>query len=575
MQQEIVKYLEKAIKGLKKRRLLPDFGKLEIDIKIPPRLDFGDYASPLAILISKKTKKDPMELGNLLKEEIIKISPPDFFSKIEVVSPGFLNFYLSEQIVKKFFGKLIKEGVKKTKKKKEAIVIDYSSPNIAKPMSIAHLRSTIIGATLYNIFNFLGYRTIGDNHLGDWGTQFGKLIAAWKKTRQKPKKISVQYLFDLYIKFHREAEKNPSLENQAREETQKLQSGDKENKKLWELFRRVSILNFKNLYKRLGIKFDHYLGESFYDKYLPDVVRETLSRRIAKRSQGAVVVDLNKFNLPLFIIQKSDGSYLYSTTELATLKYRISAFKAKKIIYIVGNEQSLHFQQIFKTAQLLGCDKNCEFCHIKFGLIKGEDKKKFSTRKGKVVFLESVINEAIRRALRIIRKKNPKLSLKKKNEIAEVVGIGALKYNDLSQNRLTDIQFDWDKMLNFEGNSAPYLQYSFARLQSILRKAKSKKLNLTTENLEKYKLSSEEMSLLKHLFRFNDVLEEVAENFFPNQLADYLYQLAIKINNFYEKVPVLKSEAQERKIRLSLIFSAAEVLKTGLNLLGIEAPKKM
>ena len=575
VRQSIVKYFKKALKEAKNELPLPDFKESEITLEIPSNPAFGDYASPLAINIAKKIKEDPIKVAKILEREINKAIPPNFFSKIEVVPPGFINFFLSEKTIKQIFNKLTREGPERARKKRETVIIDYSSPNIAKPMSIAHLRSTIIGAALYNIFNFLGYKTISDNHLGDWGTQFGKLIVAWKKAKQKPRKISVRYLFDLYTKFHQEAKQQPILEEQAKKEIQKLQLGDKENKKLWELFRDVSLRDFKKIYKRLKIKFDYCLGESFYNKYLPKIVQEALSRGVAQKSQGAVAVDLNKFSLPIFIIQKSDGSYLYSTTELATLKHRISLFNPKSILYVVGNEQTLHFQQIFKTAKLLGYDKKCELQHVKFGLIKGEDKKKFSTRRGRTIFLESVIDEAVGRALQIVEKKNPKLSLREKRDIAEMVGIGALKYNDLSQNRLTDIKFEWDKMLNFEGNSTPYLQYSFTRLESILKKAKFKKLTPPLKNLKEYDFSKEEIALLKQLFHFDEILEAITKNFFPNQLADYLYQLAIKINNFYEKVPVLKSPAQERGIRLALIYLAAEVLKTGLNLLGIEAPKKM
>jgi len=532
-----------------------DFIKKEIE-KVVGKADFdvfksekfGDYSSNVA-----------MVLGKDAKEIAQKIKSP-YISKIEVAGPGFLNFWLKPEIIQKKFKEIFKKVEKwgePEKSFKKIVVIDYSAPNIAKPMNIGHLRSTIIGQALYNIFKFRGWKTISDNHLGDWGTQFGILIAGFKKSELRDKKdLQIDDLMKVYVDYSEKIKEDPELEKEARLETKKLQEGDKENKKIWENFYKITLKYLEKIYKVLGVKFDYSLGESFYQPFLADIVKDAIDQKIAEKSEGAIIIKTSD-NQPPFLIQKSDGSFLYSTTDLATIKFRIKKFKPDLILYVVANEQALHFDQLFKAAELLDYSPKTKMVHVKFGMMLSPEGKKFSTRKGRYVGLESVIEEAIERAGKINK------------ETAEIVGIGALKYNDLSQNRLSDIVFDWDKMLSMEGNSAPYLQYTHTRLKSILRKKKISSFDPGFLN------NKRELKIILLLDEFPDILEDITNNYCPNYLADYLYRLAKEANSFYETLPVLKAEKGIVEARLALIFAVSNILKIGLNLLGISAPEKM
>ncbi|MDP2650742.1 MAG: arginine--tRNA ligase, partial [bacterium] len=403
----------------------------------------------------------------------------DFFSKIEVAEPGFLNFWLKPEVIREEFERMVKEGLKPASQVRLKAIVEYSQPNIAKPMHVGHLRSTIIGDALANILEFAGHEVIRWNYLGDWGTQFGKVIAAYKLWGDKKEieKAPVEVLAGLYARFHEEMKQDPALEARGREEFRKLETGDKENRELWEWFKEESIKELNKIYKLLGIKFDEWKGESSYRESLLPLIALLLERGIAKESEGAIIIPLEKFNLPPALIRKSDEGTLYLTRDIASLEERVKNYQADKVLYVVDNGQSLHFQQLFAIAEILGLKGN--FAHIKFGLVLGEDLKKLSTRAGRHIALLEVINEAVERARKITHEKQPirqaqgepAMSDKEKGEIAQVVGIGALKYNDLSQSRVADITFDWDKMLSLQGNSAPYLQYTYARLRSILRKA--------------------------------------------------------------------------------------------------------
>ncbi len=566
IRQKIIDLLKKAVPDLPVQA-----GKIEIELVVPDDEKFGHYSTNIAFKLAKIRNESPFAVAQKLVSQIKRHVLANLIKKIEAVQPGFVNFELAPAVIQKIFAEILKNRTKFLKPKAESsqtVVIDYSHPNIAKPMSIAHLRSTIIGQALYNIFKFAGWKTISDNHLGDWGKQFGVLIAAFKeKGGGNFKNITINDLMNLYIDYTARMSENPTLEEKAREETKKLQAGNKKNVKIWKKFYQISLAEFKKIYRILNVKFDYYLGESFYKPMLPEVVKEALKKGVAKKSEGAMMIDTGR-KTP-FIIQKSDGSYLYSTTDIAAVKYRIKKFKADLILYVVDNGQSLHFEHLFDSVKLLKYVENKELVHVKFGLILSEDFKKLSTRAGRYVSLEKLINEAITKAKRVIAKKRPALNEKEKEEIAKIVGIGALKYNDLSQNRLSDISFNWTKMLNLEGNSAPYLQYTYVRLRSILRKKKNQRFN-PADLRERI-----ELDLIFQLSEFPEIIRRITKTYYPNLLADYLYKLARRANVFYETLPVLKAEEKIRNSRLALIGVVAVTLKTGLNLLGIEILERM
>jgi arginyl-tRNA synthetase len=562
-----------------------DFREISFDVENPKQRENGDYASNLAMVLAKKINKNPKELAEEIVLQILKNeSASELFEKVEVAGPGFINFYITDgklcENTEKILNKKEKYGRSKIGKGK-TVVIDYSSINIAKPMHVGHLRSTIIGQALYNIYESLGYKVIGDNHIGDWGTQFGKMIYAYKNWGDK-KTVAmspIQEMNKLYVRFHKEAEEDRSLDELARTETKKLQSGDDENTKIWKFLVRESLKDANKIYKILKVKFDYTLGESFYNEMLPEVVREAAGKKIAQRSEGAMIINLDEFNLPPFLVQKSDGAYFYATTDLAAVKYRKEKFAADKILYVVSNEQSLHFQQLFRAVELLGYCRETELIHIKFGMVLGDEGKKFSTRKGGVVRLDDVISKAQELANSVIEEKNPGLSRKEKKKIARTVGVGAVKYNDLSQNRLTDITFNWDKMLSFEGNSAPYLQYTYARINSVMEKYKKENklealLPARRPHLE-YLKEKLEKDIMRQLIKYPEVIETASRENGPHLIALYVYNLASDYNTFYNSFPILKTEKDLTRARLALSEATAIVIKNGLGILGIDVLDKM
>ena len=502
--------------------------------------------------------------------------PSEMFEKIEIIN-GFINFYLKPEFLQNQIKDILKQGEKFGSSKignGKTVIIDYSAPNIAKKMHVGHLRSTIIGGALYNIYKFLGYKTIGDNHIGDWGKQFGIMIAACKRYGLQIsdlEKITTSEMLDIYVKFNKEMKENIELEDLAREEFKKLECGDKENRKIWEILRKRSLDDFDKIYKTLGIKFELVLGESFYENKMKEIIKDALDQKIAiKNSDNSVVIPLAKFNLTDCLILKSDGATLYETRDLATIKHRVKKYNPDIILYVVGNEQTLHFQQLFQSAELLDYISKDKLHHIKFGLILDENHKKLATREGRFIGAEDLINQIIELAEKATKEKNPSLSEKERKEAAKIIGIGALKYNDLSQNRQSNIVFDWDKMLSFEGNSAPYILYTYVRLQSILGKTK-----FAGSFKPEFLKEKEEIDIIKELIMFSDVVEESAKNFQMNNLTDHLYKLASLVNGFYEKYPVLKTDHDTSSARLALIKAITIVLKNGLNLLGIETLERM
>ena len=559
------------LKGIIDKNLPDGFGA-SVDLSIRP--EFGDYSAIIDFMDSESVK-NRLDVLNKIKEGIAK---EKFYKEnikdIKVIPPAYINFFIKPEVIKEQIKTIIKDGDdfgKTGKNKKRTIVIDYSSPNVAKPMHVGHLRSTFIGQAIYNLYKFLGYNIIGDNHIGDWGTQFGMIIAGYKKyvnNMSELKNTTIPKMLDIYIRFNKETENNPELREVAKLEFKKLEQGDRENRKIWKILRETSLKEFNRIYGILGIKFDLIKGESDYEKDLKDEVEIAIRKKKAiKNDDGSIIISLGE--MTPFLIQKSDGATVYGTRDLATIRFRVEKYHPEKIIYVIGNEQSFYLEQLFKSVEILGYIATKNLYHVKFGLVLDENHKKLATREGRVVNAEELINKIIGLAERVIENKNPKLSEKERKKAAKIIGIGALKYNDLSQNRHTDIIFDWDKMLSFEGNSAPYLLYTYVRLKSIMKKAKA-------GNFEPSFLKEEiEIEIIKQLSIFPKIIERVLEGYQLNILANYLFKLAGTVNNFYEKHPVLKAEKDIKFARLALIKSASIVLRNGLNLLGIETLEKM
>jgi arginyl-tRNA synthetase len=549
----------------------------EIKLEHPASLDHGDYSSNLALMAAKATGRSPKDLAEEIVKAWEKNGLSNFVEKVEVAGPGFLNIWLRidalSKEVRTVLGTEQKYGISSIGQGK-AVVIDYSAPNIAKPFGIGHLRSTNIGQALYNLYSALGWETIGDNHLGDWGTQFGKLIYQIKKYHEETGKeiesLTIADLEKLYIQFHQEAESKPEMEDEARAWFKRLEEGNPEAKKIWQACVEISLREFNRVYEFLGVKIDHALGESFYLDKMPQVLADAKKLGLLKGSQGAQVIEIPGEELPAMLV-KSDGATTYLLRDLATIKYRKKTWNPELYIYEVGVDQALHFRQVFNVAKMLGYADLTQFVHVAHGLIRWPTGK-FSTRRGMTIHLEEVLLEAVARARKMMKTAGvaKDLSEEEREKVAQAVGIGGIKYNDLKQNPRTDIIFDWDQIISLSGNSGPYLQYTYARTQSVLRKANFKSSNgvLTQENL-----SNEELGLLRTFYRFPEVIVEAAENFSPNLLCNFLFDLAQKFNLFYDKQKIIGSGNE--KFRLVLTAAVGQILKNGLGLLGIEALEKM
>ncbi|HUC01341.1 MAG TPA: arginine--tRNA ligase [Candidatus Paceibacterota bacterium] len=557
-----------------------------IDISVPDGELFGHYSTNFAMRQAKIKKMPPLDLAKEYAAQIAAGAPAGFFHKVEAAAPGFINFWLSDATMQAELRRIAADknyGAGDVGAGCTAIV-EYSSANIAKPMHLGHMRTTIIGAALANILELSGYRVVRWNYLGDWGTQFGKLIAAYKLWGDKKKVESapINELQKLYVRFHEEMKNDPTLEKRGQEEFKKLEDGDRENRKLWEWFKKESLEEFERLYAVLGVDFDVWIGESHFEREMDATVAELLKKGIAERSEGAVIVSLDAAGLPPALIQKSDGASLYLTRDIANLRYRLKKYEPAKILYVVANEQALAFEQLFAVAKLLGLGDGTELKHVKYGLVLGSGGKKFSTREGTAQLLEEVIGEAVIKAREVIDAKNPALSSGEKTEVADAVALGALKYNDLKENRMTDIVFNWEKMLDFGGDSAPYLQYTYARLKSILRKAgvaddggKNPPVKLSADEAATLAHTTE-LALMRRLFEFPDVVARAGEQYSTSTLAVYLYKLAVAANKFYEATPILKDDAAARRRgRLALVAVAARVLQKGLGLLGVRTLEKI
>ncbi|HHT48835.1 MAG TPA: arginine--tRNA ligase [Firmicutes bacterium] len=541
-------------------------------LEYPPDSDLGDLALP-CFKLSKVLRKAPQLIAAELEG---KIEPAPYFTEVKATGP-YLNFRLAPvPLVQEVLGQIIKLGAEyggRTIGRGQNIVIDYSAPNIAKPFHVGHLSSTVIGNSLFKIYSFLGYNCVGINHLGDWGTQFGKLITAYKKwgSAAEVKKGLIKELMRLYVKFHTEAETDPALEEEAREWFRKIEEGDEEALSLWKWFKDISLEEFQRVYDLLEITFQSWAGESFYNDQIDAVVDELNAKGLLTESEGATIVNLDAYDMPPCLILKKDGSSLYATRDIAAALYRKKTYQFVKALYVTGIAQTLHFQQWFKVIELMGYQWAKDLVHIPFGLVslKGE---KLSTRKGRVVLLEELLTTAIQKTQAIIDEKNP--GLEKKEEVARMVGVGAVVFGALSVNRIKDVTFSWEEALNFEGETGPYLQYTHARACSILRKAGFS----TDEDLvfDPEKLAEPvTLKVIKTLYLFPEKVMAAAAEYEPSIISRYLIDLAQDFNGFYHGCQVLVDDPDLQRARLILVFAVKTVLATGLGLLGIKAPEQM
>jgi arginyl-tRNA synthetase len=563
---------------------LPDAG--ELTPATDPR--FGDYQTNAALVLGKQRGENPRQVA----EKIVgHLNVGDVCEPPVVAGPGFINFTVRPGAVAEKTASVLGDerlGVAETELLRR-IVIDFGSPNVAKPMHVGHIRSTVLGDALARIATFLGHEVIRDNHIGDWGTQFGMVIYGWKNLldqlalQQNP----LAEIVRIYKETNALATSDPQVREACRQELVKLQAGDKENIDIWNECVAFSMQDFEHVYELLDIHYDIQCGESFYNDRLPGVVERLLKSGIAEISEGAVVVffrDIPELADKPCIIRKRDGGFNYATTDIATVDYRLDDLKADSVWYVVGAPQTLHFKQIFEIARRQGY--KADLRHITFGSILGEDRKLMKTRSGENVPLRELLEEACRRARKIIEEKNPDLSEAEKIDVAQKIGIGAVKYADLSQYRMTDYVFSWDKMLSLQGNTAPYLQNAYVRIRSIFRKAGESPvatpLGGVREETGRRPVATTltltnpaEINLAKRLCQFAETVPQVLNDFRPNILANYLFEVANGFHTFYEACPVLKSEEPARSSRLALCDLTGRILHRGLDLLGIKVPEKM
>ena len=560
---------KKKIAELLGKEIELDVEKIEQLVEIPPRAEMGDYAFP-CFQLAKVMKKAPNMIAQELKEKL----STEGFEKIDNLGP-YINFFVDKgAFSKNTIEKVLEEGDDygaSTVGEGKTVCVEYSSPNIAKPFHVGHLFTTAIGHSLYKMFKKEGYNTVGINHLGDWGTQFGKLISAYHRwvDEEALEADPITELLRIYVKFHDEAEKDPSLEDEGRAYFKALENGDKEAEALWKRFRDLSLKEFQRVYDILGVEFDSYAGEAFYNDKMDVVVNELKEKNLLVESNGAQVVMLDEYNMPPCIVLKGDGASIYATRDLAAAMYRKKKYDFYKSIYVVGTPQALHFKQVFKVLELAGHEWANDCVHVGFGLVKFADRK-LSTRKGEVVLLDDLLRESVEKTLEIINEKNPELE--NKEEVAKKIGVGAVVFTYLKNSREKDIVFDWKEILSFEGETGPYVQYSYARANSILRRAE----NVTGE-VDYSKLNSkEEFELIKTLENFNKQILLALDKLEPSIITRYAIEVAKSFNKFYNNHSVLNLEDESLKAtRLKLVEATCQVIKNALDLVGIEVVEKM
>ena len=537
--------------------------------EVPKKAEMGDLAFP-CFRLAKTLRKAPPAIAALLKEQIVL---PEGIAKAEAVG-GYLNFFVDAAAqAGSVLGKVLSErdaygssaiGNGKT------VCVEYSSINIAKPFGYHHLPSTAIGNSLYRIFGFLGYRTVGINHLGDWGTQFGKMITAFKLWGNKPiEAYTIRQLVALYVRFHEEAESDPSLNDQARAWFHRIESGDPEALELWSQMKDSTIREVKRTYARMGVDFDSWAGESFYEDKMPAIIAELREKGVSKLDQGAEIVDLSEWNMPPCIIVKSDGSTIYATRDIAAACYRKETYDFYKSLYVVAYQQDLHFRQFFKVLELMGKDWVKDCVHVNFGMVSMEDGN-FSTRSGNILYLDDILDASVEKTLSIIQEKSP--DLEDKQSAAEAVGVGAILWSVLYNNRIKDVSFTWDKILNFDGETAPYVQYTHARCCSVLRKAEGFDCFSPDASLLCDPYSQ---ALLKAIESFPDAVLSASEKYEPYVVARSLVSIAAAYNKFYYEQRIMADDPAVKAARLALTDATRQVLKNGLKLLGIQAPERM
>jgi arginyl-tRNA synthetase len=553
-----------------KSRLPLDEAELQRAIEVPPSVQLGDYAFP-CFPLARTLRKAPQAIA---AELATAFQPTALVEEARATGP-YVNFFVDRvayshaglsTIIEQDAGYgRSAEGVGKT------VVIDYSSPNIAKPFGVGHLRTTIIGNALYRIYDHLGYRVIRINHLGDWGTQFGKLIVAFKRWGDDTALTThaIQTLYDLYVHYHSEVETHPELEDEARDWFKRLEDGDPEARTIWQRFRDLSLEEFSRIYERLGISFDSQAGESFYEPYLEPTIERIRQAGLVSVSDQALIVDLRPYNMPPCLLRKKDEATLYATRDLAAAMYRHETYGFWKMLYVVGADQRLHFQQVFKVLELMGFPWAKDCVHVDFGLIRFNDEK-MGTRRGNIIFLEDVLDRAVELAEQIVHDKNP--TLPNRRDVAEAVGIGAVIFTDVSTRRVKDVNFEWEKVLTFEGETGPYVQYTHARACSVLRKANQP----VRADADCRPLTQDEaFDLVRLLTDYPAVLRRSAENYEPFFMTDYLLTLSERFNKYYHNYRILTDDAAVREARLLLVKGVQTVIQSGLSVLGIKAPEEM
>jgi arginyl-tRNA synthetase len=562
---------KEQLSNLLSTRVNLDAQQISSMLEVPPEMEMGDFALP-CFKLAKVMRKAPPAIAQQIAASLGEL--PSWLDRMEVAG-GYLNFFLSRS---QFACDTLREIAAKKERYGSSeegcgrnIVLDYSSINIAKPFHIGHLSTTVIGSALYKIFNFLGYHSVGVNHLGDWGTQFGKLISAYHRwgDHDTVEAGSIRALLDLYVRFHEEAEKDPSLEEEGRAWFKKIEDGDEEALSLFAWFKELTLREVSKIYDILDVHFDSYAGESFYNDKMQPVIDALEAKGLLEDSNGAKVVNLDAYDMPPCLILKSDGATLYATRDLAAAFYRKETYDFYKNLYVVAYQQNLHFKQLFKVIELMGCDWAKDMEHVAFGMVSMADGT-LSTRKGRVIFLEDVIKAAIEKTRAIIEEKNP--DLQDKDQTAQDIGVGALIYSTLSNSRIKDIVFDLDRILNFDGETGPYVQYTYARALSVLRKAAA----LPAAEADYEALTCPQaFAVIKLLAEFPEVIRRAAEKYEPFLITRHVTSLAQAFNKFYYDIRILDENASATAARIELVKAAATVIKTGLGLLGIHAPERM
>lgn len=544
-------------------------------IEVPSNSEMGDYAFPCFKLAKVLRKAPPM----IAKDIVEQIGEVDFLEKIENVN-AYINFFLNKaEYVKEILTTVLKEKDNYgyvAEKDKGNVVVDYSSPNIAKPFHVGHLRSTVIGNSLYKIYEAIGYNCIGVNHLGDWGTQFGKLIVAYKKysSKEAVEEKGISELLRIYVLFHDDAKENPEMDQEARNYFTKMENGDEEALALWSWFKEVSLKEFERVYGMLGVTFDSYNGEAFYNDKMEAIINELEAKGLIEVDEGAKLVRLDEENMAPCLITKNDGSSLYATRDITAAEYRKKTYDFKKCLYVTAVQQNLHFAQWFKVIEKMGYDWYKDLVHVPFGMVSMEGGVKLSTRNGNVIFLEDILKEAVDKTRAIIEEKNA--GLENKDEVAKQVGIGAVIFDDMYNNIIKDIQFSWERVLDFQGETGPYVQYTHARACSLLKKA-----GLDINNLPEFEIDSETvnndvvLATIKEIADFKATIQAAADNYEPSYIARYAVDVAQAFNKFYNEYPILVEDEKVKNTRLAIVAATKYTLKNALALLGIMAPEQM